>query len=600
MGMKKLKNRNEMPDDFKWKIEDMYPSYQLWEEDLKIAENKAAEFVKLKGSITSSAENFEIALKSREEIWQKIEKAFVFSRMKLDEDNRISRHQAMLDRVQALIAKLSASMAFFVPEILQSDEDKVMEYIDNKPELQQYKFSISTILREKAHILSEQEENIIARFGEISDAPHSIFNMLNNADISFGEIEDENGDITELTHGNYITFMESHNREVRKAAYTRVYETYKGLINTISTAYSFNVKGDVVSARIRKYDSPRQMALSGGNIAEEVYDNLISVVHEYLPVLHRYIELRKRILGLSELKMYDIYVPLIELPKREIPFNEAVKLMKEGLAPLGSEYIAQVQKGVDAGWIDIYENQGKTSGAYSFGSYDSMPYILMNYTDTLKDVFTLVHEMGHSMHSYYTRSTQPFTYGDHSIFTAEVASTVNESLLIKHLINKETDIEMKKYLINFYIEEFRTTLFRQTMFAEFEQLAHQAAMDGIGLTSRWLNETYNHLNSEYFGDALSEDEWIQYEWSRIPHFYRSFYVYQYATGFSAATAISKKILEGTDEDRLNYIKFLKSGSSMDPVDLLKIAGVDMSKPEPVRLAMETFKDLVEKLEELVK
>ena len=388
--------------------------------------------------------------------------------------------------------------------------------------------------------------------------------------------------------------MESHDRDLRKAAFTNMYEAYKAFINTIATTYNYNTKNDAVSARIRKYDSARQAALSSGNIPEEVYDNLIAVVNEYLPVLHRYIALRKKVLGVDELKMYDVYVPLVQLPKKEIPYEEALKMMQEGLAPLGTEYLAQVDKGTKEGWIDVYENQGKTSGAYSFGSYDSKPYILLNYTNTLKDVFTIVHEMGHSMHSFYTRKTQPFAYGDHSIFTAEVASTVNESLLMQHLLEKETDAEMRKYLINYYIEEFRTTLFRQTMFAEFEMLTH-----GGVLTAKWLCDVYDDLNKKYFGPALSEDEYIRYEWARIPHFYRGFYVYQYATGYSAATAISKRILTEGEPARKNYIEFLKSGSSDYPVELLKIAGVDMSSPEPIRMAMETFKDLVDELEKLL-
>ena len=393
--------------------------------------------------------------------------------------------------------------------------------------------------------------------------------------------------------------MESHDRRVRKAAFTNVYEAYKGLINTIASAYSYNVKADVIGARIRKYDSARQAALSGDNIPEEVYDNLISVVHEYLPVLHRYIALRKKILGVDELKMYDIYVPLVELPKKEVPYEESVAIMKEGLAPLGDAYLNRVADGLKSGWIDVYENEGKTSGAYSFGSYDSYPYILLNYSNTLKDAFTLVHEMGHSMHSAYTRENQPFTYGSHSIFTAEVASTVNESLLMQHLLGKEKDPQMKKYLLNLYIEEFRTTLFRQTMFAEFENIAHKFVEDGGSLTAEWMCDQYDKLNKTYFGPALSEDDYIKYEWARIPHFYRSFYVYQYATGYSAATAISRRILTEGEPARKAYIDFLKTGNSDYPVELLKIAGVDMSSKEPVVAAMETFKSLVEELESLL-
>ena len=599
MGDKNLKQRKEIEKKYKWDIEAMYPEESKWEKDLQECLNQAEAFTAFQGHLTESARTLADALQLRDAIWLKLEHAFVYAHMKKDEDNRESKYQAMDDKCNSVIAKVSAAMSFFTPELLEAPEERILSYIEEEPDLKTYEFMLKDALREKAHILTAAEENILAQMSEVTGATNDVFTMLNNADMTFGTVTDEDGDPVSLTHGNYITFMESHDREVRKSAFTNMYEAYKALINTLATNYNYNVKTDVVTARIRKYSSARQAALSGGNIPEEVYDNLISVVHEYLPVLHRYIQLRKRILAVDELKMYDVYVPLVKLPKKEIPYEEAVEIMKAGLAPLGEEYVSQLQKGVDERWLDVYENQGKTSGAYSFGSYDSKPYVLLNYSNSLKDVFTIVHEMGHSMHSWYTRANQPFVYGDHSIFTAEVASTVNESLLMQYLLEKETDPEMKKYLINYYIEEFRTTLFRQTMFAEFEHLAHREVEEGGVLTAQWLNETYDKLNTDYFGPALSADEYIRYEWARIPHFYRGFYVYQYATGYSAATAISRKILTEGTPARDAYIEFLKSGSSNYPVELLKIAGVDMSSPEPVRLAMETFRQLVEQLEALM-
>ena len=555
MSDKLCQQRSEIDQKFKWDIEAMYPDESLWEKDLEECMQEASNFSRFKGKITESAHTLYDALEAKDRIFRKLEHAFVYAAMKKDEDNRVTKYQSMDDKCGSAIAKISASLSFFAPELLEAEP--------------------------------------------ATGASGVIFKMLNNADLTFGTVVDEDGDTVNLTHGNYITFMESHDREVRKSAFSNMYEAYKALINTIATAYNYNVKDDVVSARIRKYASARQAALSSGNIPEDVYDNLISVVHEYLPVLHRYTELRRKVLGVDELKMYDIYVPLVKLPKSDIPYEEALSMMQEGLSPLGSEYLTQVEKGTKEGWIDVYENQGKTSGAYSFGSYDSKPYILLNYMNTLKDVFTIVHEMGHSMHSFYTRKTQPFTYGDHSIFTAEVASTVNESLLMQHLLQKETDPEMRKYLVNYYIEEFRTPLFRQTMFAEFEMLTHKEVENGGVLTAEWLCEVYDKLNKDYFGPALAEDEYIKYEWARIPHFYRSFYVYQYATGYSAATAISKRILTEGEKARTDYIEFLKSGSSDYPVELLKIAGVDMSSPAPIRAAMETFQSLVEELETLL-
>ena len=573
----------------------MYADEKIWEKDVKDALEGAKDFAKYQGKLADNADILLEALKAQDEIWQKVEKAYVYSRMRRDEDNRVEKYQAMNDKAQGAIAKISTEMSFFTPELLASDEEKIMEFINSKEELKIYEFMIKDMFRKKAHILTGAEENILAQISEISPATNNIFTMLNNADIKFGKIKDENGEEVDLTHGNYISFMESHDRQVREDAYTAMYTAYKNLINTISTTYSYNTKTDVINARIRKYESSRQAALSGDNISEEVYDNLVNVINENLPTMYKYMDLRKKILGVDELKMHDVYVPLVKLPENHVSFEDAKKTMAEALAPLGDQYIKDMNAGLDAGWVDVYENEGKTSGAYSFGSYDSMPYILMNFSSSLKDVFTLVHEMGHSMHSFYTRKEQPYIYGDHSIFTAEVASTVNENLLMKHLIAKETDPQMKKYLINYHIEEFRTTVFRQTMFAEFEHWTHKTLEEGGTLTAQSMCDYYNELNKKYFGPAVADDEWIKYEWARIPHFYNSFYVYKYATGYSAAAAISDIILEKGPED---YLKFLGTGDSNYPIELLKIAGVDMSTKEPIEKAMEVFKSLVDEFEKL--
>ena len=519
--------------------------------------------------------------------------------MKRDEDNAETVYQAMTDKCGAIIAAVSASMAFFTPELLTSSEEKIITFIDSTEGLKEYEFAIKDTLRQKSHILTKEEENIMAQMGEITGATNDIFTMLNNADIKFGEITDEDGDKVKITHGNYINFMESHDRNVRKSAYNAMYDSYKELINTIASAYNYNTKTDVINARIRKYDSARSAALSGDNIPEKVYDNLIKVVNDNLPVMHRYTELRKKLLGLDKLYMYDMYVPVIKLPEKTVSYEEALDMMNKALAPLGEEYLSKMNAGIKEGWIDVYENKGKTSGAYSFGCYDSYPYILLNYTDTLKDVFTVIHEMGHSMHSRYTRDNQPYIYGSHSIFTAEVASTVNESLLMQYLLTNETDPEMKKYLLNIHLEEFRTTLFRQTMFAEFEDMTHKAIEEGNVLTAQWMCQKYEELNAKYYGPAVEKDETIKYEWARIPHFYNAFYVYKYATGYSAATAISGKILSEGKAAADNYIEFLKTGESDYPIELLKIAGVDMSSPQPIEKAMETFTNLLDEFESLL-
>ena len=594
-----MAERNNIEQKYKWDIEAMFPDETLWNQAVAQSLEKAESFAELSGHLTDSADTLLKAFRLRDNMWQQLEKAYVYARMKRDEDNRVSKYQAMTDKCFAAIAKMSALSSFFTPELLEAPEDKILGFLNENKDLEIYRFAITETLRQKAHVLSKAEENIMAQLSEVTGASGDIFTMLNNADIKFGTITDDEGNPVELTHGNYITFMESHNRETRKEAFTHMYEAYKNQINTIATAYNYNTKTDVVTARIRKYESAKHAALSGDDVDIEVYDNLIKVVNDSLPVLHRYLNIRKKLLGVDEMKMYDVYVPLIQLPKKEVTFEDAVELANRGLAPLGDEYLERMNKGIASRWIDVYENEGKTSGAYSFGSYDSMPYILMNFSSTLKDVFTLVHEMGHSMHSSYTRQYQPFIYGSHSIFTAEVASTVNESLLMRYLLDNETDPEMKKYLLNMYIEEFRTTLFRQTMFAEFEDMTHRAVESGEVLTADWLNENYNALNTKYFGDAITDDEYIRYEWARIPHFYTAFYVYKYATGYSAATAISSKILSEGETARDSYLEFLRTGDSGTPVELLKIAGVDMSSPEPIKAAMKVFESLVDEFEKLV-
>ena len=600
MSDNKTKKRNEIDEKFKWNIEKMYPDESKWEKDLDACEKEAAQYIDFGGRLTESSGTLLEAFKKRDAIWQDVERVYTYARMKKDEDNSNSKYQAMADKSQTMIAKVSASMSFFTPEFLEADESLIRSYLKENDELKQYTHVIEVMLREKDHVLSKPEENIMAQMSEVTSATGDIFTMLNNADIRFGQIKDENGNLNELTHGTYIKYMESKDRTVRKDAYEAMYGAYIKQKNTIAMTYSYNTKADVVTSRIRKYPSALESALSGDNVPVSVYNNLIDIVNDNLPILHRYMDIRKKVLGVDKPEMYDVYVPIVNIEEKKISFDDGVELMKNGLAPLGKEYTDNAVNGVNNGWIDIYENEGKTSGAYSFGSYDSMPYILLNYTDKLKDVFTLVHEMGHSMHSFYTRGNQPFTYGGHSIFTAEVASTVNESLLIDHLIKNAEDENELKYLINMHIEDFRTTLFRQTMFAEFEKLTHEAVESGEVLTSEWLSDKYGQLNAKYFGPQVNTDDNIKMEWARIPHFYRAFYVYKYATGYSAATALSSKILAEGDKAVDDYKQFLKSGDSDDPIQLLKIAGVDMSSRRPIENAMKVFESLVERFEELMR
>lgn len=600
MNTKELKTRDQIDSKYKWNIEAMIPDESVISGELETIKKEAEVYGEdFAGRLTESADTLLAAFQKRDDIWRRLEKIYVYARMRRDENNAETKYQAMADQCNSVIAAVSASMAFFTPELLSASEETILAYIDAAPGLEIYRFAICDTMRQKAHTLTQAEENILAQMSEITGATNDIFTMLNNADIKFGTIIDEDGDETEVTHGNFIKFMESHDRDVRKNAYNAVYDAYKELINTIAAAYNYNTKTDVVSARIRKYESARAAALSGDNIPAEVYDNLVAEVHKNLPAMHRYVELRKKLLGVDKLYMYDMYVPLIKLPETSVSFEEGLDIMRDALQPLGEEYLTKMNKGIEEGWIDVYENKGKTSGAYSFGCYDSYPYILLNYTDTLKDVFTIIHEMGHSMHSRYTRDEQPYIYGSHSIFTAEVASTVNESLLMQHLLRTKDEKEMRKYLLNMHLEEFRTTLFRQTMFAEFEDITHKAIESGETLTAEWMCQQYEDLNAQYYGSAVEKDDVIRYEWARIPHFYNAFYVYKYATGYSAATAISKQILTEGKPAAQDYIRFLKTGESDHPIELLKIAGVDMSSPLPVQQAMETFNQLLDEFESLL-
>lgn len=593
----KIKTRDEIDNKYKWDLEDMYDGEETWLSDIEKSLELTEELISFKGRLTKDADTLLKALNLRDEILLKAEKAFVYSRMKRDEDNSLGKYQGMCDRSMSAIAKISAGISFFVPEILETEKDIILDYMKKNENLRIYEFMFHEIYRRKEHILGEKEEALLAAFSEVNSATGDIFTILNNADMKFGSIIDEKGEEVELTHGNYISFMQSKERNVRTSAYEKMYEGYKNLINTIATTYNYNTKLDCIQARMRSYKDARNAVLFSDNVAGEVYDNLISTINENLPILHRYTSLRKKLLKVDALRMHDIYAPLVNIPERKIPYSDGVDMIMKALQPMGKEYLTGLKKGFSDGWVDVYENRGKTSGAYSFGSYDSKPYVLLNYNDTLNDVFTVIHEMGHSMHSLYTRKTQPFIYGSHSIFTAEVASTVNENLLMKHLLLEESDEEMKKYLLCKHIEDFRTTVFRQTMFAEFEDITHKAIEEGEVLTAEVLCEKYEKLNEKYYGPAVSKDDYIKYEWARIPHFYNAFYVYKYATGYCAASAISDIILK---EGSKNYIEFLKTGESDYPIELLKIAGVDMARTKPIEDAMRVFENLVSDFEKMVK
>ena len=511
MTSKGLKTRDKIDPKYKWNIEAMISDESRIDPDLQKIRKQAEKFAaKYAGHLGDSAQTLYDAFAASDSIMRKLEKIYVYAHMRRDEDNSNSMYQGMTDKAMAVIAYVSAATSFFTPELLSIKRSTLLGFIEENPKLKTYEFVILNALRQKKHILGKKEEAVMAQMGEITGATNDIFTMLNNADIKFADAVDSKGRKHPVTHGSYIKHMESKDRVLRESAYNSMYDAYKDLINAISAAYNYNTKTDVVTSRIRKFASSRDAALSGDNIPGAVYDNLVSVVNENLPAMHRYVQLRKKLLGVDKMYMYDMYVPLIKIPNKKISFEEGLDIMREALKPLGRDYINKMNKGISQGWIDVYENKGKTSGAYSFGCYDSYPYILLNYTDTLKDVFTIIHEMGHSMHSKYTRDAQPYVYGSHSIFTAETASTVNESLLMNYLLSKETEPRMRKYLLNMYLEEFRTTLFRQTMFAEFEDITHKAIEAGQVLTGDWMCDQYQALNDKYYGPAVERDDTIRY------------------------------------------------------------------------------------------
>jgi oligoendopeptidase F len=600
-AVKALPARSEIPAEETWRLEDIFPSDQEWEKEFQEVKNMIPEVKKFEGRLGESAETLYQALDEQNQLLERIGKLYAYSHMRYDQDTTNSFYQGLDDRMKNLYSQAASQLAYIVPEILSIDEGKINEFLKQKSELQLYKHALEELNLQRPHVLSAEMEALLAEAGEIMNASSNTFGMLNNADLQFPTIKDENGNDVEVTHGRYSRFLESSDQRVRHDAFKAVYDTYGKFRNTFSSTISGNVKKDNFNARVRKYSSARQAALASNNIPESVYDNLVKTVNENLPLLQRYIKLRKKVLGLKELHMYDLYTPLVKDVKMEIKYDEAKEIVLKGLAPLGEQYQQVLKEGFENRWVDIQENKGKRSGAYSSGAYGTNPYILLNWQDNVNNLFTLAHELGHSVHSYFTRKTQPYPYGDYSIFVAEVASTCNEALLNDYLLKTIDDEQKRIYLLNHYLEGFRGTVFRQTMFAEYEHLIHQKAQNNEALTAELLTNEYYALNKKYYGEEdIVIDEEIGLEWARIPHFYYNYYVYQYATGFSAATALSKQILEEGEPAVNRYIKeFLSAGSSDYPIEVLKKAGVDMNSSEPISNACKVFEEKLNEMEQLL-
>lgn len=598
--MGKIHTENQESDkSYQWKLEDIYADEQKWEQDFYQIKQMSATIGEYKGKLSESASNLYEALSHMEKLERLTDTVCVYAKMRLDEDNTNAVYQSLFDRAESLGVQVGGVAAFIVPEILAISVERLEKFLQEKDELKIYAHYFFELNRQREHILSPAEEKILAETAELSMASKNIFSMINNADIKFPPIKDETGQEVEMTKGKFGRFMESPNRDVRQAAFTSLYSSYGKIKNTLGSTLNASVKSDIFYARMRKYTSALEAALDRDNISPQVYENLITAVHNNLEPMYKYLRLRKKILGLDELHMFDIYTPLVKKQPDDINYEKAMEMVISGLKPLGAEYGEKIEEGFKSGWIDVFEKQGKTGGAYSWGSYDTHPFILMNYDYKLNDVFTLAHELGHAMHSFYSNRTQPYIYSQYSIFLAEVASTVNESLLIDYLLGQSDKKEDKIYLINHYLEQFKGTLYRQTMFAEFEKIIHDKVEKGDALTPELLSIIYRDLNKLYFGSEVIIDKEVELEWGRIPHFYSAFYVYKYATGFAAATALKEQILREGQTALNRYLAFLQAGSSDYSLNVLQKAGVDLNTPFPVESALKYFSRLVDQLEALL-
>lgn len=595
---KKILERNEQNPADQWKLEDIYATDEAWEQDLTVLRGLIAEIPTYAGRLGESAETLLAYLKLDEKVGLLLDNLANYAQRRSDEDTRVAKYQAMVDRVTAVWVDAASAGSFETPEILNLSDVQLEAFYTQLPELKLYRRYFEQIRRRRAHILSPAEEKLLAGTGEMAQGPDTIYSMFTDADLKFEDAVDSQGNAHPLTQGTYVSYLESPDRALRKSAFTNFYAPFGQFRNTMAATLSAQVKQLQFFANARHYDSSLHAALDGTNVPVEVYHNLIKAVNDNLDKMHRYVRLRKRLLKLDELHMYDVYAPLVADVQKDIPFDQAKETVRRALEPMGAEYGAILQEGYDHRWIDVYENPGKRSGAYSAGARVH-PYVLLNYTGTLDSQFTLAHEMGHAIHSYLSNRTQPPVYSDYVIFVAEVASTCNEALLMEYLLARTTDKKERAYLINHFLEQFKGTLYRQTMFAEFELRMGTLNAQGTALTAETLCKEYRELNERYFGPDMVLDPQIDLEWARIPHFYYDYYVFQYATGYAAAIALSRRILKEGAPAVKDYLEFLSGGCSKDPIDLLKGAGVDMTTAEPVNQALELFGELLDEMEQLM-
>ena len=590
--------RNEINEKDKWDLSTIFATDQAWEEALKQLSEEAETVDQYVGHLLDSAQSLLEITERSLELERQLEKLYVYAHMKNDQDTREAKYQEYYAKAMTLYSQLDQALSFYEPEFMEITEEQMTAFLAAEPKLELYKHFFDQLLQKKDHVLSQREEELLAGASEIFGSASETFAILDNADLTFPYVLDDEDNEVQLSHGTYVRLMESKNREVRRCAYEALYATYEQFQHTYAKTLQTNVKVQNYRAKVRNYESARQAALAANFVPESVYDNLVSAVRKHLPLLHRYLALRSKILGIPDLKMYDVYTPLSSV-EYSFTYEEALKKAEEALSVLGEDYLSRVKRAFNERWIDVYENQGKRSGAYSGGSYDTNAFMLLNWQDNLDNLFTLVHETGHSMHSSYTRETQPYVYGDYSIFLAEIASTTNENILTEKLLQEVQDDATRFAILNNFLDGFRGTVFRQTQFAEFEHAIHQADQNGEVLTSEFLNELYADLNETYYGLSKEDNPEIQYEWARIPHFYYNYYVYQYSTGFAAASALAEKIVHGSQEDRDRYIEYLKAGKSDYPLNIMCKAGVDMEKEDYLNDAFAVFERRLDEFEALV-
>ncbi|MBS3788567.1 oligoendopeptidase F [Candidatus Bipolaricaulota bacterium] len=596
--MAETRERDELEDRFKWDLENIYKSDEEWEEEFEDVENLLGQFDQYKGKVVESGEILLKVLKLREKVFRKVDMLFAYARMRSDEDTRNQTYQAMNSRARGLHSSAESAVSFIEPEIQSSTKEEIEELVDDNPELETYRHYLDDVLRLKPHTRSAEVEGLVADLEEVLAAPGEIYNYLTNADLEFPEVDDPEGEKVKITLSNFVNLLKRDDREFRQEVYEEFYDRFENLSNTISISYENSVKTDNKLARIRNYDSAREKSLDQNNIPIEVYENLVGVVEDHLELLHKHLKLKREALGWEELRMWDLYTSMAEAEIQDISYEEAKGYVLQAVEPLGGDYRDQIEQGFQSRWIDVYETPAKRAGAYSGGAYDTQPFILMNYEKDISSLYTLAHELGHSMHSKLTSEHQPYVYGDYSIFVAEVASTMHEALLTENLLDKVSDMDFRLHLLDHFLETFRTTLFRQTLFAHFEHQVHEKVSAGEGLTFDRLNELFESLKAKYYEPAVVDDR-IEFEWMRIPHFYRAYYVYQYSTGISASLALSQMVMNEGETAVDRYLNLLKAGSSKYPLEALRDAGVDMSEPEPVKQALSMYERYLDRMEELI-